>query len=73
MLLFAIYSMLRLLNEFIGCLVHLLGPAMQGFELPAEDAPVKQYLEALQSRQSWKNTQYSEDLVNAGWKSHLEG
>jgi len=33
---------------------------------------VKEYLERLQSRQSWKNTYYSEELVNKGWKAHLD-
>jgi glutathione S-transferase len=46
--------------------------AFKGVDLLAEHAPVKEYLERLQSRQSWKNTFYGEDLVNAGWKAHLE-
>lgn len=29
------------------------------------------YLEAIHSRQSWQNTQYSDDLVLAGWESKL--
>lgn len=45
----------------------------QGFELPGNLKPVADYLDSLKSRDSWKNTQYSEDLVNAGWKKHLEG
>jgi hypothetical protein len=41
-------------------------------DLLAEHIPVREYLERLQSRQSWKNTYYSEELVNKGWKQHLE-
>lgn len=44
----------------------------KGVDFLAEHAPVKDYLARLQSRQSWKNTHYSEELVNKGWKAHLE-
>lgn len=46
---------------------------MQGVDLSAEHGPAAEYLKRLQSRQSWKNTFYSEGLVNEGWKAHLEG
>ena len=49
-----------------------LNIVLQGVDFLAEHAPVKDYLERLKSRQSWKNTYYGEDLVNQGWKAHLE-
>ena len=45
---------------------------LQGVDFLSEHAAVKDYLGRLQSRQSWKNTYYGEDLVNLGWKAHLE-
>lgn len=46
--------------------------SMQDFDLPDDYKPVKDYMAKLKSRPSWQNTKYSEDLVNAGWKAHLE-
>ena len=49
------------------------GILVQKVDLPAEHGPVAEYLERLQSRRSWQNTFYSEDLVNEGWEAHLKG
>ena len=49
------------------------GELMQKVDLPAEHGPVDEYLKRLQSRQSWQNTFYGEDLVNEGWRAHISG
>ena len=41
---------------------------MQGFEIPANLSALHKYLETIKSRQSWQNTQYSDELVLGGWK-----
>jgi glutathione dehydrogenase/transferase len=41
--------------------------------LPANLTAVKAYLEAMESRESWKNTYYAPELVIKGWNRHLAG
>lgn len=45
--------------------------AFKGFEIPKDLTALHKYLEGVQSRQSWQNTQYSDDLVLSGWKPKL--
>ncbi|KAL3138066.1 glutathione s-transferase [Trebouxia sp. C0009 RCD-2024] len=45
--------------------------AFKGFEIPQEFEAVYAYLENMRSRQSWQNTQYSDEAVLSGWKPKL--
>ena len=36
------------------------GSALQGFEMPSELHGIHQFLKAMEERQSWKNTYYTE-------------
>ena len=45
---------------------------VQNLDILAEFPSVKDYLGRIESRDSWKNTQYSEDIVIAGWKDHID-
>ncbi|KAK9830373.1 hypothetical protein WJX72_011371 [[Myrmecia] bisecta] len=47
--------------------------AFKDFTVPERFTAVTSYLAAVQGRQSWKNTHYSEELVLKGWKAHLQG
>lgn len=44
---------------------------LQGWQLPAEFSAVKQYYEAVKGTPQWRNVQYGDDLVIAGWKAHM--
>jgi hypothetical protein len=38
--------------------------------MPGELAALQQYMDAFMARDSWRNTQYSPELVVAGWERH---
>ncbi|EFN57582.1 hypothetical protein CHLNCDRAFT_143262 [Chlorella variabilis] len=40
------------------------------WEMPAELAALRQYMDTFMSRDSWKNTYYSPEMVIAGWEAH---
>lgn len=44
--------------------------AVQDWEMPAELAALRQYMDTFMSRDSWKNTYYSPEMVIAGWEAH---
>jgi hypothetical protein len=43
---------------------------VQDWEVPAEFGSLKKYMETFMSRDSWKNTYYSPELVIQGWSKH---
>ncbi|GAB4816790.1 hypothetical protein N2152v2_003836 [Parachlorella kessleri] len=43
----------------------------KNWEIPADLTAVHRYINLWFARDSWKNTQYSEDLVIKGWNRHL--
>ncbi len=59
----------------------LVGPAcqsslatslvLQGFEIPSQLKAVHKYLSDIRARPSWKATEYSNDVLLAGWESKV--
>lgn len=41
---------------------------LQGWQLPKEFSAIHRFLEKISSRQSWKNTLYTDKYVEDGWK-----
>lgn len=44
---------------------------VQDLDILADFPTVKDYFQKIESRDSWKNTIYSEEIVIAGWKQHI--
>lgn len=45
---------------------------LQQWELPKELKGIHAFMEAIQKRESWKNTYYTEKYVADGWHKKLE-
>ena len=65
-------------NIFLVFRVVCAGPLMvlcayvQQWELPKDLTAVHAFMEAIQKRESWKNTYYTEKYVADGWHKKLE-
>ena len=44
---------------------------LQGFEIPSQLKAVQKYLSDIRARPSWKATEYSNDVLLAGWESKV--
>ena len=44
---------------------------LQGFEIPSQLRAVQKYLSDIRARPSWKATEYSNDVLLAGWESKV--
>lgn len=49
----------------------IAAPAHKGWTFPAGSEPVVEYLDRMRSRPSWKQHQYSDESVVAGWKKNV--
>ena len=45
---------------------------LQDLDILADFPKTKEYFNNLKSRDSWKKTEYSEDIVISGWKDHID-
>jgi len=45
---------------------------LKGWEIPSNLTNLHEYIERMQSRDSWKQTYYPPEKVLAGWKAHLQ-
>jgi hypothetical protein len=45
---------------------------VQNWDLPRDLTAVHRFMEAIQKRESWKNTYYTEKYVSDGWHKKLE-
>lgn len=49
----------------------IAAPAHKGWAFPAGSEPVVEYLDRMRSRPSWKQHEYSDESVVAGWKKNV--
>ena len=50
---------------------HVTLLVLQGFEIPSQLKAVQTYLSDIRARPSWKATEYSNDVLLAGWESKV--
>lgn len=67
-----IHTFFAVLSAILVSLKHKISAtSCQGFSFPEEWTAVAEYIKLWDSRDSWKNTYYSPELIIEGWKKHL--